>query len=256
MEERHYPVIEFQLMRYDEEIGLLSSYLYNALKNQSLINIELFNKYKKLLNRFNSETTYLEIINFCSENLIKEYKENLIGCNEAITLFKEQINEQFYYLYLKIADEFEVSDEKLKIIVKVGNVSLCPRWINNVAFYVPSYIENFREILLHECCHFIFFKKLIEINSEYLWKDFEYPTTEWILSEILIDTIFADKKIFESYTNSKIRAYREFYGIDFDGKTLIENVNRLYHQENCFHSRFLSCYNFISKNRSEIVNRI
>lgn len=256
MKERHYPVIEFQLMRYEDEIGLLSDYLYNALKNKNLINIELFNKYKRLLNQFNSETTYLEIFNFCSENLIKEYQSNLLGCNEAITLFEEQINEQFYYLYSKIADEFEVSDAKLKIIVRVGNVSFCPRWINEVAFYVPSYIENFREVLLHECCHFIFFKKLLENNSEYSFEDFEYPTTEWILSEILIDTIFADKKNFESYTHSKIRAYKEFYFINFEDKNLIENVNRLYYQENCFYSRFVSCYNFISKNRSKIIDRI
>lgn len=84
---------------------------------------------------------------------------------------------------------------------------------------------------------FHLFKKLIEINSKYSFKDFEYPLTEWILSEILIDTIFANKKTFEEYTYSKIRAYKEFYLINFNGISLIENINKLYSQEGSFYSR-------------------
>ena len=84
---------------------------------------------------------------------------------------------------------------------------------------------------------FHLFKKLIEINSKYSFKDFEYPLTEWILSEILIDKIFANKKTFEEYTYSEIRAYKEFYLINFNGISLIENINKLYSQEGSFYSR-------------------
>lgn len=254
MNNKH-PVIVFQIMRYEDEIKLLSDSLYDSICNHRLINEELFKKYPKLLNRFGKNSTYLDIYNYCYNNLEEDFNNNLEEVLLKIKEFESKIDNSTYDLLDMIAQNFEMNWDCEIITIKIGNVALCPRWIKEKTFYIPAYIKNFYEVLLHECCHFAFFKKLLKLNSNYSFEDFEYPNREWILSEILIDVILG-KEMFESKTRSKIRSYDEFYDIYINNHNLVDCIRNIYNQKISCKDKIYKSLDFISSNNKLILCRI
>lgn len=255
MSNKQRPTIVFQSMRYEEEIELLSDFLYTSMCEHSLINITLFDKYPKLLNQFSKDSNYTDIYNFCYTYLKEDFDNNLQSIEQKIKNFQNMVTFDIIELLIVIAGKFETYWKNTCITVKVGNVAFCPRWIINNSFYIPSYIENFLEVLLHESCHFVFFQKLLEINPNYSFAKFEYPNLEWILSELLIDIILRNN-LFESKTHSTIKAYDEFYQIKINGVNLIDCIKNIYNQQLSFEVKLQKSLSFLSFHKELILNRI
>ena len=246
------PEFIFEVMRYDEEIELLTEFLFDSISSHSLINPSFFIKYPELLNVFSSGVSREEIHALCHSQLKQRYFNNLEELSEKIDYFKKDWDKKNNKLLLSLSREFETVWNYHHITVKVGNVPLCPRWISDPSFYVPSYIDDFSSIALHECCHFIFFQKLMSINSEYSLKDFEYPTPEWILSEALIEPIIG-KSLYQDMIHTKVTSYPEFYSIFIDNKNVVKHLDILYNGNGSTEERIMACLRFISAHQNEII---
>lgn len=84
-----------------------------------------------------------------------------------------------------------------RIFALVSVNPICPRFLNGWSFslFYKQKTEDMLETIMHEICHFLYFKKWKEVFSNAKDKTFEYPYLEWHLSEILAPVILQDPRI-------------------------------------------------------------
>ena len=104
--------------------------------------------------------------------------------------------------------------ENRAITAYVSINPICPRFLNEQSFslfynYSP---ERAKEIILHESCHFLYFKKWKEAFPSANPKTFDAPYLEWHLSEIIAPIILNDPRI-NKYIGQRARFYTEHAGM-------------------------------------------
>ena len=243
-------------MEFDDEMNLLAEVLYNAISLDRIISKNMFDEYPELFEQeITKEFSLRDISSLCKKKLKNRYEENLEKINDKIKYFSEEWEKKKEYLLSNLQNELDIECNIDIITIKVGNVALCPRWLEEKSFYVPTYYDNFSEIALHECCHFIYFEKwkqIYDIKDESI---FEYPNLEWVLSEAIIDPILG-KSIYEDEVGKKIKAYDVFYNIKIGKKNLIECLRTIYNQNKSIEIRLKMCFNFFCNNKKEIMKHI
>ncbi len=106
------------------------------------------------------------------------------------------------------------------------------------------------EVIMHECCHFLYFEKWKQLYPKTNNKRFESPYLEWHLSEILASVILNDIRI-QKMLKRKADFYNEHKRIKIDGKTVPKYFNDLYNKisKNKNFDEFLKeSYQIIKKN--------
>lgn len=105
---------------------------------------------------------------------------------------------------------------------------------------------------MHEICHFLYFKKWLEIFPRISKKTFEHPYLEWHLSEILAPIILNDNRI-QKLLKQKAVFYAEHKKIKIDEKTAPAYFTDLYDKiakDNNFEQFLKISYQTIKKNRN------
>lgn len=83
------------------------------------------------------------------------------------------------------------------------------------------------EVIMHECCHFLYFEKWKQLFPNINSKKFESPYLEWHLSEILAPIILNDARI-QKLLKRKADFYMEHKRIKIGNKTVPKYFNDLY----------------------------
>jgi len=75
---------------------------------------------------------------------------------------------------------------------------ICPRFLESNSFFLfVNYrlISHAIETIMHETCHFLYFKKFAEVFPDVDRKTFESPFIEWHLSELIAPIILNDERV-------------------------------------------------------------
>lgn len=75
---------------------------------------------------------------------------------------------------------------------------VCPRFLDNWSFsmfYNYKKMDKAMEVIMHECCHFLYFDKWKKLYPKMDRKKFDAPYVEWHLSEIIAPIILNDKRM-------------------------------------------------------------
>lgn len=108
-----------------------------------------------------------------------------------------QVEQEFVSL-LPALLETDWPSERKQIRAFISLNPICPRDIDDWSFSVflnyrkKAYVQ---EVIMHEICHFLYFKKWREVFPDTDAKTFESPYLEWHLSEILAPVILNDHRI-------------------------------------------------------------
>lgn len=107
---------------------------------------------------------------------------------------------------------------------------ICPRFLNDWSFsifYDYKKISHALEVVMHECCHFLYFEKWKEIFPESRGETFESPHIEWHLSEIIAPIILNDFRVQEILRQEAV-FYPEHSRIKIKGKDAPRYFTDLY----------------------------
>lgn len=90
---------------------------------------------------------------------------------------------------------------------------ICPRFLDSWSFSLsifPKKISQAMTIMAHEICHFLYFKKWLEVFPKSNPRTFESPHIVWHLSELIAPIIINDPGI-ERILKRRENAYAGFY---------------------------------------------
>jgi len=246
------PKVKFSFIPIKLEVNLIYFFLFE----------EKWGWGKKIIKKHSYLKNVLDIkIKKDRENYIKKYVIKFRADNKKI--FEDQTKK-----YSK--DWKKVEKKYLTILSKILGTSwpknkniinamvsinpICPRFIDNWSFslFYKQKNEKMKETIMHEICHFLYFKKWREVFSNYRKKTFEYPYIEWHLSEILAPVILNDVRI-QKLLKHKADFYKEHQKLKINSTTAPKHFSLLYKEyidKNYNFEEFLKkAYSEIKKHR-------
>jgi len=193
----------------------------------------IIKKHPKIRGIFSLETE-TEQVKFLKDYIIKFRKENqrLIEQNKVKYQTEWQKIEKNFFI--RISEIIEISWPKNRKTIKamISINPICPRFLNDWSFsifYNYKKIPQAMEVIMHECCHFLYFEKWKQLYPRINNKKFESPYIEWHLSEIVAPIILNDERIQELLKQRAV-FYPEHRRIKIGGKTVPKYFNDLYNR--------------------------
>lgn len=248
------PKITFEPLDLEETAYILAWSLFETegpipLRTQTL---KLYPNLEDLKKQKNYQETIDEII----KKIYSQYEidENT---NKKLAKKYQKIWDKYNDEYMKIISnilEIKWPEDTKKIIGKVGNLPVCPRYIKERLFYIDHNTEE--EIIdtcMHECCHFLFFEKCKEIFVKWKWEDFDNPSILWYVSEILIDPLLNSNKIQKLFEH-KFRGYDIFYTVNIKNEPLMETIKNIIETNTITDAIIKSC-NYLKENEQEFRSK-
>lgn len=137
---------------------------------------------------------------FTSEQAIKSgikniYEENHAQLDETVS-WLERNTSTLYKLASIIADKLDYDWNDIPNITIIPALSpIAPRFIESSSFLVPFHADHnwILHTSAHEMVHFLYFKKLKDLSKDII--NTEYPSADWLISEIVAPIIVNDDKI-------------------------------------------------------------
>lgn len=198
------PKIKFSTIPPDREVDLLYRFLFEDDWGWSHY---IFKKHPKLKPMVNLRTK-AERRRFLREYVRQYHEEN-----------KRLVEEK---------TEWPARRTRVGALISLNPI--CPRFLDTWSFAI---FLNYRkrshvlEVIMHEICHFLYFKKWGEVFLNADPKTYESPHLEWHLSELLAPVILNDRRI-QKILRRKADFYEEHQRIFIDGRSAPEHFTRLY----------------------------
>ncbi|MFA5129510.1 MAG: hypothetical protein WC477_01165 [Patescibacteria group bacterium] len=186
------------------------------------------------------------------QNYILNYrKANKLHIQNRISLYKKlwRKKETAYFKLLCEILETDWSKQHKTIKAFISINPICPRFLDLWSFFLFfNYIKpsSSIETIMHETCHFLYFKKWKEVFKHSKKNTFESPYIEWHLSELVAPIILNDPKI-QTLLKGKASFYAEHEVIKIKGMTAPAYFTKLYQKRKSFDSFLISSYREIRK---------
>ncbi len=166
----------------------------------------------------------------CNSCPYQEKTLNMRHCKHGYLHKKNwrKIEKQYLTILSEILDTSWPRDKKIiKAMISINPI--CPRLINDWSFslFYKQKDKKMKETIMHEICHFLYFKKWGEIIQNDRRKTFEYPYIEWHLSEILAPVILNDSRI-QKLLKHKATFYKEHRKLKISGINVPKYFSMLY----------------------------
>jgi len=118
-----------------------------------------------------------------------------------------------------------------KVMAYISLNPICPRFLDTWSFTVffRSSPKDVIETVLHECSHFLFFKKWHEVYPKTPRRHFDAPYLVWRFSELSAPVILNDPRM-QKVNARRARGYREHERIKINGKPAPRVFAELYRQ--------------------------
>lgn len=245
------PKISFRVMSVIENINLLAMFINSELNSKDNLTIDyLKNKYPKLsLIDFNNmdEESIKEILkSLISDELNQELSEvNISDFQNNWNLINDEVINNLNSIFNTTWSE--------NITCRVGIMISCPRYINDRMFDLNYELCNstFIEVVIHELCHFLFFKKWQELFNDYDESHYNEPHLIWYLSEAMIDPLL-NNRIFTKYTNQDIKSYQIFYETYIKDLSIIDKLRTII-KDNSVEDAIKKSYLLFKENKNIII---
>ena len=244
------PIFKFEIASLEDEVELVTEILYDAIVSNSQFSEMLYQRYPKLIDSIDINMDIHQVKENVTIAISESYQDNMKDILQKISQFEKSWKVVKNLLLNKLRVDMDSDFNSGSIItVKVGNAPLCPRWIEELSFYVPSYIYNFNLIAIHECCHFLFFYKYELLFGKCKKEEYDYPSNIWLLSEVLIDPIL-NNDVYTNIIGEEIKSYDYLYEMMVGNKNLIECVREILREELKPEKYIPKCMQFIKDNLS------
>lgn len=118
--------------------------------------------------------------------------------------------------------------KKIRALISINPI--CPRFLHEWGFsmfFKYKKTSHALEVIMHETCHFLYFKKWSEVFRGAQKKTFESPYIEWHLSELAAPIILNDPRI-QKMLKIKASFYEEHKKIKIGNKTAPEYFAVIY----------------------------
>lgn len=246
------PKVKFTNIPLSKEADWMHGFLFQNEWGWGKYIIKKHPKIKKIFS-FKTETRQ---VNFLKKYIVEFRKENqrLIEKNK-IEYEKEWQNiEKDFFIILSEIIQTDWPKNKKTIEAMVSINPICPRFLNDWSFsifYNYKKISHAIEVVMHETCHFLYFKKWKELFPKSNLKTFESPHLEWHLSEIIAPIILNDSRI-QKLLKQKAAFYTEHKKIKISGKSAPKYFTDLYNKtakKNNFEKFLEESYRAIKKNK-------
>ena len=151
------PIFKFEIASLEDEVELVTEILYDAIVNNSQFSEMLYQRYPKLIDSIDINMDIHQVKENVTIAISESYQDNMKDILQKISQFEKSWKVVKNLLLNKLRVDMDSDFNSGSIItVKVGNAPLCPRWIEELSFYVPSYIYNF-----NFTASFMFYKYLL-----------------------------------------------------------------------------------------------
>lgn len=210
-----YEIVKHFYYQNEKELFETKKYLYGYYP-------QLENISKNLTTKEKDEIIY---------NAVKEkYNEELLNASEKVKHFNE-IWEKYNDAFINSLSKYlntSWHDFKNEIIGYVAPVPIFPRYIDKLTFYFSKNIsdEKFIEVVAHECTHFLWFKKISEINKNEYNK---YTQDEWEYSELVTDPVLNSKEL-NDVLHINEKAYDYFYDLEYNNESVMNHIKKIYNK--------------------------
>ena len=146
------------------------------------------------------------------------------------------------YLNVELPKEFN------EIIVTVGFIPVFPRHLDNFTFELGTNIreEKLIKTVAHECLHFIWFKKFMDLYPDTTRREMDSPYLPWQYSEMVVDPILNSQEM-NNILGTKEKAYDYFYDINYNDENMMEKLKSIYSQDKDIEDKIKEGYQYISR---------
>ncbi len=245
------PKIKFVDIPLSKEVDWIHGFLFQNKWGWGKYIIKKHPRIKKIFS-FKKEREQIE---FLEKYIIEFRKENKKLIEENKKKYQEEwqkIEKDFFSTLLKIVQIDWPKNKTIEAMISINPI--CPRFLNDWSFsifYNYEKISHAMEVIMHECCHFLYFEKWKEIYPKMSYKKFESPYIEWHLSEIIAPIILNDSRI-QKLLKQKAAFYTEYKKIKIGNKTAPRYFNDLYNKitkKNNFEIFLEESYQVIKENK-------
>jgi hypothetical protein len=182
----------------------------------------------KKVKSFNKEKERVKFLKNYINSFWKENKTDIDKSKLRIQKEWRKIEKRYFEL---LSELMQINWPKNKRIIKarMSICPICPRFLNSWIFHLFYNFEVKRmlEVIMHECCHFLYFKKWKELYPKASNKTFESPHIEWHLSELVAPIVINDKKV-QKLLRQKASFYNEHSRIKIGKKTAPQFFTDIY----------------------------
>jgi len=220
----------FEIASLEDTVNIIKDFYYQDEKEVHQTKKHLFGYYPEL--------------NEIDKNLSKDEKDKIIFKiveKEYNRLYDKMTEKQKYFtlIWQEYNDKFiaELSNYlntpwhtfKDYMTGYIAPVPIFPRYPKYLSFVFSPNItdEKMIEVTAHECTHFLWFKKISEINNtEYN----NYSSDEWEYSELVVDPILNSKEM-NDVLHINEKAYPYFYEQEFNGEKIMDHIKKIYEED-------------------------
>ncbi len=247
------PKVKFRDIALNTEIDWIHGFLFQNKMGWGKYIIKKHPNIKGVFS-FKEES---EQVNFLKRYITSFRRKNIFVINKNKDRYQKtwsKIEKEHLNLLSEIMDiNWPQKRRVIKAMMSINPI--CPRFLNNWSFsifYNYKKMSDAMEVIMHECCHFLYFEKWKEIYPESNKKIFESPYIEWHLSEIIAPIILNDKRI-QKLLKQKAVFYEEHSKIKIGKKTSPQFFTSIYNKnmkkENGFELFLKESYKEIKKHK-------
>jgi len=226
-DKKRLPKVKFKTVSLKIELNLLYDFLFD---NQWGWEKYIFKKHPKLKKVYEFKLkkerkrfvlNYIKAYNFRHRKLIPKNKSKMEE--------RWKIIEKKYFFILAAIMNTNWPKNKKVITAMLSINPICPRFLKDWSFFINYQykIKDVMEVMMHETCHFLYFKKWHELFPAIRLEKYESPFIEWHLSELLAPIILNDNRV-QKYLKQKAVFYEEHQKIKMNGVSAPVYFSRLY----------------------------
>jgi len=247
------PKVKFTNILLSKEVDWIHGFLF---RNEWGWGKYIIKKHPRIKKVFSLKTESGQV-KFLREYIVKFRKDNKQAIENNKTKYRKEWQkvERVFLKTLSEIMEIEWPKNRKTINAMMSINPICPRFLNNWSFsifYNHKRISHAMEIIMHECCHFLYFEKWKKLYPKMAHKKFESPYPEWHLSEIIAPIILNDARI-QKLLKQKAVFYSEHQKLKIERKVVPKYFTDLYRiilEKECDFGKFLeTSYQIVKKNK-------
>jgi len=164
-----------------------------------------------------------------------------------VSIWKKKERAAFEQLSKVMGTDWPKKRKSIRALISINPI--CPRFLDTWSFFIffnyrnPSHAV---ETILHEACHFLYFKKWKEVFPAAKRRTFESPHIEWHLSELLAPIILNGPEL-RPFLKKKAAFYEEHEAVKIKGVSAPVYFTKLYERRESFESFLKESYREIKK---------
>ena len=223
------PKVKFKVLDKEENIN----FIFEFINKEDSSNEYFLKLFPTLRGNLSNKELVLNTVSERYDEELKQMKDKAL----EYQINWDKVNDEFM---INLANYLNISWPKKDINAYIGILHICPRCLDTFEFYIHPWANNEQllTIVMHECCHFLYFEKWKELYPKYNDEDFENPHLIWELSERVVDPIL--NKVYSSIEH---RAYDNFY---VDKPYIMNNIKEIY-QQNKIEDAIAKSYEYLVK---------